>query len=181
MPAKADRLFAMTTAYVTMEASLDLRPSGVAGIVFKPLETADFGDVTADLDELLDSAGQETGTRIERHTDEFDYRWTILRDADFEDLVTSLNVVSESLEAAGYSEQLLCAVFAFDRAASGKHDGGTIYWIYNYKRGSFYPFVPRPGKARDIEAELRLRGALASELPLEREPERWFPLWDIPF
>lgn len=178
--ASSDRLFAIATAAVTLETEVGLRPSGAAGIVFKALETADFGDVSRDLDELLRSAAKDTGTKVERKDDEFGYRWIILRDADFEDVVTAVNVVNESLEEAGYSEQLLCAVFAFEDASRGKVNAQRVYWIFNYKRGTFYPFVPKGDKERDMERELRLRAAMARELPLENEPERWFPLWDVP-
>jgi hypothetical protein len=179
-PASSDRLFAMVTGAVTLETELGLRPLGVAGIAFKPLQTADFGDVTRDLDELLAMATRDTSTKVERTDDEFGYRWVVLRDTDLEDLVTSVNVVNESLEAAGYSEQLLCAVFAFEQTPRREKDG-EAYWIYNYKRGAFYPFLPRGDKKRDLEGELRLRATVARELPLEQEPERWFPLWSIPF
>jgi hypothetical protein len=100
----------------------------------------------------------------------------ILRDPDFEDLVVGVNAVSSALEAGGYGERILCAVFPFEDAA-----GAPRYWIYNYKRGSFYPFVPGPGdKQRDTERELRLKAQIGAELPVEPELERWFPLWDIP-
>ena len=177
-PAASGNLFAIVTAAVTLETQLDLRPAGIAGIVFKPLETADFEEVTRDLHELLESAAKDTGTKVRRTNDQFGYRWTILEDPDFEDLVTAVNVVNESLEEGGYSEQLLCAVFAFHGTSGQK--GKRVHWIYNYKRGRFYPFVPLEDQKRDLEAELRLRAALARELPLEPEPERWFPLWDIP-
>jgi hypothetical protein len=67
-------------------------------------------------------------------------------------------------------------VFAFE------HDHAPLYWIYNYKRGAFYPFVPRAGaeKERDNERELRLQAQLSGELPVEAELERWFPLWGAP-
>jgi hypothetical protein len=56
-----------------------------------------------------------------------------------------------------------------------------VYWIYNYKRGSFYPFVPAAGaQQRDSERELRLKAQIGAELPIEPELERWFPLWGIP-
>lgn len=179
-PASSDLLFAIVTAAVTLETQMNLHPAGSAGIVFKPLETADFGDTTRELEELLQSAAGDTGTKVSYADDEFGYRWTTLKDPDFEDLVTSVNVVNESLEAAGYSEQLLCSVFAFEDRSPGAQKGRRVYWIFNYKRGSFYPFVPRGDKQRDMESELRLRAALAHEVPLEQEPERWFPLWDIP-
>ena len=56
-----------------------------------------------------------------------------------------------------------------------------VYWIYNYKRGAFYPFVPAGGEQqRDSERELRLQAQIGAELPVEAQLERWFPLWDIP-
>ena len=60
-------------------------------------------------------------------------------------------------------------------------DGKPMYLIYNYKRGSWYPFVPAPGdKQRNTERELQIKAATGSELPFEPELERWFPLWGIP-
>ena len=68
------------------------------------------------------------------------------------------------------------AVFPFE-----DESGKRVYWIYNYKRGAFYPFVPAGGEQqRDNERELRLKAQIGAELPLEPELERWFPLWDIP-
>ena len=59
--------------------------------------------------------------------------------------------------------------------------GKPVYWIYNYKRGAFYPFVPAGGgQQRDSERELRLKAQIGAELPIEPELERWFPLWGIP-
>ena len=57
-----------------------------------------------------------------------------------------------------------------------------IYFIYNYKRGYWYPFVPRTGakQQRSTERELQLKAQIGSELPIEPEIERWFPLWGIP-
>jgi hypothetical protein len=175
-PVPTDRLFAMTTSYVTMELELGLRSSGKAAIVFQPLATADFDSIVRDMEEVLRGTGEDTGTTIETSDDEFGYRWMILSDPDFEDLVVGLNAVSTALEAGGYGDRILCAVFSFrdekDRA---------VYWIYNYKRGSFYPFVPAAGEQqRDNERELRLKAQIGAELPIEAELERWFPLWGIP-
>ncbi len=33
---------------------------------------------------------------------------------------------------------------------------------------------------RSTERELQLKAQMASELPIEPELERWFPLWGIP-
>ena len=124
----------------------------------------------------MQGTGEETGTAVEKTDDKFGYRWMVLADPDFEDLVVGINAVSTALEAGGYGERVLCAVFAF-RDAQDK----PVYWIYNYKRGAFYPFVPAGGdQQRDSERELRLQAQIGAELPVEAQLERWFPLWGIP-
>ena len=169
-----DRLFAMSTAYVQLETGLGIKSRGSAGLVFQPLGTAEFESLMKDTDELLASAAQETGTTTETKVDEYGYRWAILRDPDFEDIVVAVNTVSSQLDSGGYGDRLLCAVFAFEE------NGKPIYWIYNYKRGTFYPFVPTGKQKRDSEREFRLKAQMADELPLEEELGRDLPLWDIP-
>jgi hypothetical protein len=171
-----DRLFAMSTAAVTLEMTMGLRSSGKAAIVFQPLATADFETIVTDMEEVLRGTGEDTGTHVERTDDSFGYRWMVLADEDFEDLVVGVNVVSQALQDGGYGERILCAVFAFR-----DQQDRPVYWIYNYKRGAYYPFVPAGGpQQRDSERELRLRAQIGNELPVEAELERWFPLWGIP-
>jgi hypothetical protein len=170
-----DRLFAMSTAQVMLETELGLRHRNVAGIVFQPLATADFEGILGEVTELLHGAAADTGTAVDSADDEYGYRWVILRDPDFDDLVVSLNTVSTQLQSGGYGDRLLACVFAFE------DKGRTVYFIYNFKRGSFYPFVPAgSGQKRDTERELRLKAQTGGELPIEPELERWFPLWEIP-
>src|SRR3954464_11395016 len=135
-----DPLFAITTAYVTLEAQNSIKTTGAAAIVFQPLPTGDFQQIVADVEETVRGTGQETGTAVETHDDEFGYRWVILRDPDLEDLAVGVNAVSDALAIGGYKDRVLCAVFAFQQA-----DGGHMYFIYNYKRGAWYPFVPAGG------------------------------------
>ena len=175
-PAKSDRLFAISTAYVTLQTSFDVRSRGVAGLVFQPLATGDFAQIVRDMEEVVRSTGEETGTQLETRDDEFGYRWMILRDPDVEDLVVGVNAVSEELQTSGYGDRLLAAVFAFEDA-----QGKPMYFIYNYKRGYWYPFVPAPGaQQRSVERELQLKAQIGGELPIEPELERWFPLWGVP-
>jgi hypothetical protein len=170
-----DRLFAMTTANITLETGLGLKHRSGAAIVFQPLGTADFQQIVKDTSELLESSAKDTGSRIETADDEFGYRWLVLRDDDFDDLVVSLNTISTELQAGGYGDRLLAAVFAFEE------EGRPLYFIYNFKRGSFYPFVPKgKGQERDTEREFRLKAQLGGELPFEEDTSRWFPLWEIP-
>ena len=171
-----DRLFAMSTAYVKLEMELEMRSAGKAAIVFQPLATADFESIVKDMEEVVRGTGEETGTTVSSTDDEFGYRWMVLSDPDFEDLVVGINAVSTAIEGGGYGDRILAAVFPF-----GDEAGKRVYWIYNYKRGSFYPFVPAGGaQQRDSERELRLKAQIGAELPIEPELERWFPLWGIP-
>jgi hypothetical protein len=176
-----DRLFAITTAYVDLEAEHQIEPAGSAAIVFQALATSEFESTLKDMEEVVTATGGDNGTTVTTEDDSYGYRWMILRSPasapSVEDLAVGINAVSSSIETAGFGERLLCAVFGFTDAK-----GQRIYFIYNYKRGAWYPFVPAPGDAqeRSTERELQLKAQVGSELPIEAEIERWFPLWGIP-
>jgi PspAB-like protein len=175
-----DRLFAITTAYITLESEHQIEPLGSAAIVFQALATSEFEATLRDMEEVVKATGGDTGTRVSTEDDSYGYRWMILRNPDgapnVEDLAVGINAVSGSIETAGHGERLLCAVFAFCDAQKRR-----IYLIYNYKRGFWYPFVPAAGEQeRSTERELQLKAQLGSEMPMEPELERWFPLWGIP-
>ena len=170
-----DRLFALSTAHVTLQTGHNIVSKGVAAIVFQPLATADFEAIVGEMEEVLRGTGDETGTTISTSEDSHGYRWIILRDDDIEDLVVGVNAVSDGLMVGGYGDRVLAAVFAFKDSRSR-----PVYFIYNYKRGFWYPFVPAGHQARDGERELQVKAIIDGELPIEPELERWFPLWGIP-
>ncbi len=174
-----DRLFAISTAYVTLQAEHQIEPVGTAAIVFQALATSEFETTLREMEEVVTATGGESGTKVSSQDDSFGYRWMVLHNPDgapsVEDLAVGINAVSSSIETAGYGERLLCAVFAFVDAQKRR-----IYFIYNYKRGSWYPFVPTGSSERSTERELQLKAQMSSELPIEPELERWFPLWGIP-
>ncbi len=172
----ADRLFAITTAYVTLESTLEITSRGAAAIVFQSLATADFTSIVRDMEEVVRATAGDSGSKVETSEDEFGFSWLVLRGPSFDDLVVGINAVSQALQDGGYGERVLCAVFSFQDARERQ-----IYWIYNYKRGTFYPFVPASGaQQRDNERELVLKAQMGSELPVENELARWFPLWGVP-
>jgi hypothetical protein len=176
-----DHLFAITTAYVTLQSEHQIDPAGSAAIVFQALATSEFEATLRDMEEVVKATGGDSGTSVSTEDDSYGYRWMVLRNPDgapsVEDLAVGINAVSGSIETAGHGERLLCAVFAFDDAQKRR-----IYFIYNYKRGFWYPFVPDPQntKQRLTERELQIKAQMSSELPIEPELERWFPLWGIP-
>jgi hypothetical protein len=176
-----DRLFAIATAYITLSAEHQIEPAGSAAIVFQALATSEFEATLRDMEEVVKATGGDSGTSVSTEDDSYGYRWMILRNPDgapsVEDLAVGINAVSSSIETAGHGERLLCAVFAFADAQKRR-----IYFIYNYKRGFWYPFVPDPQNPQErlTERELQIKAQMGSELPMEPEIERWFPLWGIP-
>jgi len=56
------------------------------------------------------------------------------------------------------------------------------YLIYNYKRNTFYPFVPLDSskKLRNTEEEMKMMATIGDEVPLEGDMTLWYPLWDLP-
>jgi hypothetical protein len=173
--ANLDKLFALSTAAITLETETSLKPAGVAAVVFKPLSAGDFMRAEADIDELLGVAARDSGSQVRRRSDGFGFQWMVIRDKDFEDLVTTTHLVSSELVDRGFGGQLLAAMFAF-------RDGDRpVYLIYGYKRGTFWPFVPTgEEQERDNAEELRLKNVLESELPIEPDLTRWLALFDAP-
>jgi hypothetical protein len=175
--AKLDRLFALSTAQVTLETELGLRPAGAAGVVFKSLSAGEFMRAEQEIDELLGVVAQTSGSEVRRRQDSLGYQWLVVRDRDFEDLVTGVHLVASELVAHGFGEQLLAALLAFERRDSDR----LTYLIYGFKRGAFWPFVPTgEGQERDNAEELRLRNELQGELPIEEDLSRWLGLFDAP-
>ena len=171
-----DRIFALATAQVTLDVELGLKTAGVAAVTFKPLSSGDFDRVSDDAEELLRSAAESAGTKIERKTDSYAYEWVIVHDPDLEDLVTAVHLVASELKAQGFGAQLLAAPFRFEGA-----EKDPIYLIYGFKRGAFWPFVPTgEEQKRNNALELELKAKLEKELPIEPDLTRWLGLFDAP-
>ena len=172
-----ERLFALSTARVTLDAELGLKAAGSGGIVFKPLSAGEFVRAENDLQAVLDGVAGEYGSRLERKSDDFGYEWIVIRDAELEDQVTTVHAVAQGLQEAGFGGQLLAAAFKLEPKFG---DGPDVYWIYGFKRGAFWPFVPKGEKDRDNAEELELKAKLENELPVEQDLSRWFGLFNAP-
>jgi hypothetical protein len=170
-----DRLFALSTARVTLEVELALKTAGVAAVIFKPMSAGEFTRAASDLEQLLDSVAAEAGSKIERKNDSFGFEWLIVHDEDLEDLITTANLVASELSDAGFGPQLLAAAFRFSGA---EH---PVYFVYGFKTQSFWPFIPMGnGQERDNAQELELKAKLEKELPIEQDLTRWLALYDAP-
>ena len=169
-----DRLFAMSTAAIGLEASAGIRPAGRVGIVFKRLPAGRFDQLRSDIDDLLRLQGGDSGISLEDRVDDLGFNWLILSGPDLPGALAAVHSAATSLIEQGLGEMLLAVAFRFER------EGRPIYWIYGYKQGTFYPFIPVGVHQRDNAEELRLAALAKGELPVEPSFERWFALWGIP-
>ena len=173
--ANLDKLFALSTAAITLETELGLKTAGVGAVVFKPLSAGEFTRAENDIEELLGVAARDSGSEVRRRSDSFGFEWIVIRDKDIEDLVTTTHLISSELVDRGFGGQLWAAVFRFK---GGEH---PVHIIYGYKRGTFWPFIPTgEGQERDNAEELRLKNELDSELPIEPDLARWLGLFNAP-
>ena len=176
--AAGERLFAISTARITLETELDLKPAGSAGVASSRSRRASSCGPRTSCSSCWTrsrssrarrssasptssaSNGSSSATRTSR-TSSRPCTWS-----------------RPSSSRAASAPQLLAAVFPFE----GKgFDGGRVYWIYGFKRGAFWPFVPKgEGKERDNAEELELKAKLEQELPIEQDLTRWFGVFDAP-
>jgi PspA associated protein B len=171
----AERLFAISTAAVTLDTDCSLKTAGVGAVIFKPLSAGEFTAADQEIEQLLQAVAASAGSKLDRKTDSFGFEWVIVRDPDLEDQVAGVHTVASELEAKGFGGQLLAAAFRFD---GGAH---PVYWIYGFKTGTFWPFVPTGEKqGRDNAAELDLKAKLEPELPVEPDLSKWLALFDSP-
>lgn len=130
-----NRLFAMSTAAVALEAA-GLRPAGRIAIVFKRLPPGRFDQVENELRQLLVLPGDAGRPHVTVHHDTVGFDWRTLTGPDFQESLAVLHMAATKFLKEGLGDLLLARVFRFDQGSR------TVFWIYNYKRGRFYPFVP---------------------------------------
>lgn len=174
--ATGDAIFRLVTARLNLTTKFDLYPSGKAGVCFNPMDSSYFNELETEIRGLLSIGEKSAGTRYRILDDNYGFRWIILQDDEFEDLVTAAFLTSQSFTDHGFAGRLLAVDFLFTYAKD------QIHWIFNYKRGTFYPFVPIPGRQqRDNALELSLSSKIKGELPIESKLERWYGIWGAPF
>jgi PspA associated protein B len=171
---KEDKLFSLSTASVTLQTELGLTTAGSAAVAFKPQSSGEFRSAFDDVDQLVEAVAKQCDSKIERKSDDYGFDWVIVHDPDLEDLVTSVHALAGELTAKGFGSQLLAAPFRFE---GGDH---PVYWIYGFKRGAFWPFVPVGDNKRDNAMELELKAKLDGELPIEQDLTHWLALFDAP-
>ena len=172
---KEDQLFALTTAAVTLQTELGLEDGGCGG---DRVQAAVVRRVPQRLRRRRPAArggcaavgladrAQERRLRLRLDRSSTTPTWRISS--------ATAHTLASELTAKGFGSQLLAAIFKFE--------GGEqpVFWIYGFKRGAFWPFVPLDDSKRDNATELELKAKLEHELPIEQDLTRWLALFDAP-
>ncbi|MFJ8633628.1 hypothetical protein [Streptomyces sp. NPDC093568] len=180
-----DQLFALPSAAVTLEAAAGFRPTGSGAVCFATVEGGLFEQTHREVQALLDADAEREDRPVELTRDGYGYSWLVSRrtPGQLPELVNDLHAVNSAMEVNGFGPQLLCSLAGFEKEGAGEGgQGRRLALVYLYKRGTFYPFAPLPGAAerRDNPLELRVRAALANDLRIEQDLNRWFPVWGAP-
>jgi hypothetical protein len=171
-----DNLFGLSTAALTLQSELDLVSSGEAGLCFKAGSGESSLETDDDIKQLLDF--DETSNKVTFTKDDLGFQWLVVKDPDFEALVTRVHSADTSMVEHGLGPRLLCAVFGFvPKTPPGE---GSVRLVYLMKQGTFYPFAPTGSSQRNNELELRVRSFLTTDLPIEPNLSRWMALWNVP-
>ncbi|GAA3237013.1 hypothetical protein MTQ10_20960 [Streptomyces sp. XM83C] len=174
-----DRLFALPSAAVTLQAATGFTPTGRGAVCFATVEGAAFEQTHREVRALLDADAERSGPPVRIVQDDYGYSWLVSDRSPDElpQLVNDLHAVNSSMEVNGFGPQLLCSLAGFR-----DERGHGLALVYLYKRGTFYPFAPLPGgvQRRDNALELRVKAALGDDLRIEADLGRWFPVWGAP-
>jgi len=166
-----DALFALPTGALTLDSELDLVTSGHAGLCFKSGSGESTITTDQELHDLL--ALDETDHDISITTDDLGFKWVLINDVDIPSLVTRVHGANTTMVENGLGPRLLCAVFGF--VPKTPPGDGDVRLVYLLKRGTFYPFAPRPNEQRDNELELRVKSFIGDDLPMEKDLSRLRP------
>ena len=178
---KLDDLFGLPSAAITLQAATGFTPTGSGSVCFRAVEGKTFGDIQAEVRDLLnmDAGRPGGGLPVEVTRDSYGFTWLVSSHMsdEVEALVTDLHAVNSTLVDNGFGPQLLCTLVGFRDAEERR-----LGLVYLYKRGTFYPFAPLPGRGqnRDNALELEVRGAIGAELRWDPDVTRWMALWDAP-
>lgn len=172
--ANLDDLFALPPAALTLQAATGFVPTGAGAVAFRQVEGSAFRTAEQESVALI---GSDPATSVTQVNDGFGYTWQVITDdnRDVSNLVTNLHAVNAALVAQGFDTMLLCSTVYF-----ADPEGRRLALVYQYKRGTYYPFAQTGPQQRDNSLEIQVRGVLASELPFEADTSRWSALWDAP-
>ena len=181
----SDAIFSLSSATITLETKLGLKPTGRCALAAKSASGMYFNEMKEEIQRFLNISKPDFEINYRMVIDSYGYLWVILMGRTIEDILAAITAVGDTMQEKGFSGQLLASIFELrqeQKADSSTENDNMQYLIYNYKYNKFYPFVPFYGKkTRDTENEMRIMATIKDEIPFEMDSAMWYPLWDLPF
>ena len=104
----------------------EVHPDNQAAILISPNDHDFFKNLTASMNERLNTINLSQSTIEVIEKDKHGTDWTWISNDTFENLVSDVDQISESIFIAGLGARMIAAVF------KGQFRGSTVYWICNY-------------------------------------------------
>ena len=138
-----DRLFAITTAYVdARERSRASRRAARRRSSSSRSRRATSSRSSPTWRRSCAGPATEIGSSVETNDDEFGYRWMIVQRPRPRGPRGRRSTPSATRSRSAATTTACCAPSSPSRTQTKQ----PIYFIYNYKRGTWYPFVPARGR-----------------------------------
>ena len=124
-----DRLFALPSAAVTLEAAAGFTPTGQGAVCFATVEGAAFEQTHREVQALLDADTERTGPPVRLLRDDYGYSWLVSyrSPGELPLLVNDLHAVNSAMEVNGFGPQLLCSLAGFEDRG-GRRTGSGWRW-----------------------------------------------------
>lgn len=168
---RRDDLFRLSTAALDLSERLRVDYQGRVAVLLRPLEALKFEELERQVTDTLALGGPDIRATSREVTDDLGFHWIIL-DADaLDSALAAVRLVENLVDEAGFGDALTAVATDF----------GSFVLVYGYHRGAFYPFAQTGRETRDAAREMRIAAQLDPLLPMEKDPARWYPLWDPPW
>ena len=172
-----DRLFAMTTAYVTLETGSGIEHRGQGGDRLPAARHRRLrGDRRATPRSCSPAPRADTGTTVA--TSDGRVRLPLDRPRATRTSRISSSAINTVSTRSGAAATATACWRPSSRSRTERPARSTSSTTTS---AALLPVRAAPGtQQRNTERELQLKAQLGTELPFEPELERWFPLWEIP-
>jgi hypothetical protein len=168
--ADPEDLIALGRVSVSVETAMGYEPATEAGVAFADVKTKDFKDSLDEVKQVISNADGTKQPDVER-TDSKGNKWIVINDHNVNSLTANLQYAASAMESVDKSARLLAAVMPFQK------DNEKAYIIYSFRRGKFYPFIPKGTSERYRKEEERMAGIIKDEIDIESERKYWYPMW----
>ena len=173
-----DRLFALPSAVISLEAGAGFVPTGLGSVCFAGVEGGGFARIRDDVRELLDADNERADAPVEFSQDAYGYTWLLARHPPDDPPPSSMTCTrSTHCSRTAASGPSCCARWS----VSAMPNSGLWRWSTSTSEApSIRSRRCRAREKRDSQRELQVKAVIGDDLRIESDLSRWFPVWGAP-